>query len=138
MGVDNGTGPSPSFASIHGQSHRSSLDVSPSKTKWLLDSAGAEARVGQSYNSDEFMVGENKKRACNSLIHIEMACFVQTINLSTPFARIVIILLYAIFVKDIDINNTTKLHIPSMERHMKIDNYNKHVLKCPTRKMVYR
>lgn len=55
-----------------------------------------------------------------------MTCFVQTINLSTIFICIVIILLYAIFVKDIDINNTTKLHIPSMELHMKIDNYNKH------------
>lgn len=60
---------------------------------------------------------------------MEMACFVQTINLSTLFAHIVIILLYAIFVKDIDNNNTTKLHIPSMELHMKIDNYNKHFFK---------
>lgn len=78
-----------------------------------------------------------KKRECDSLIYVEMACFIQTINLSTPFIHIHIILLYAIFVKDIDINNTTNLHIPSMELHMKTDNYNKHFfLKCSTRRIV--
>lgn len=61
------------------------------------------------------MVGENNKRECDSLIYVEMACFVQTISLSTPSIHILIILLYAIFAKDIDINNKTKLHIPSME-----------------------
>lgn len=84
--------------------------------------------VGQSHNSDEFMVGENEKGECDSLIHMEMACFVQTVNLSDPFTCIVVILLYAVFVKDININNTTKLQMPSMELHMKIDTYNKHFL----------
>lgn len=71
--------------------------------------------MGQSYNSDEFMVGEYNK---GSVIHSFTWKWPDLFRLlisPPPFTRIVIILLYAIFVKDIDINNTTKLHRPSME-----------------------